>query len=381
MALCGRVVLPSCANDLPSPTLGEVYYNTTNSTIRVYGSNVWYEWESISCTNSTTIATGGTATCNGDGYVCHTFTTSDTLTLGLNTNIPCAYVYLINGGGGGGYNVGGGGGGAHVGFSIGHTVGTACAWIGPLCLGYDCASTITVEVGAAGAGGNSTSPHGGSGGFSCVSGFRIAPAPTTYLGLPVGFLRDLRSFYNCYFGGAGYGNGDGFINGQNGGGAGPSSVPPTYPNGGYGIGSGTSQNRTSAGGGNWGWDNQPTLCTNLNAPSSYVGGTGSCGYTHPDLGYVMGGGGAGSTHLGHTVFPPNPFAPPVDYRACNDARRTCVYGGGCGGRGCWPTGTGGPAICGGNASGYGNGGGGGGGGGYNGGSGTAGIVVIKYCCQ
>jgi hypothetical protein len=399
MALCGRVVFPSCANDLPSPNDGEVYYNTTNNNIRIYGGAApalgWYTWEDsedLGGAVGSIFATGGTIVNNLDGSICHVFESTGTLSWKIS-RFYCAFAW--GGGGGGGYNVGAAGGGGRA-LQIctipGNDFCKPCTWSPD---NYFCGNAPSppatsdwpVVIGAGGTGGASSPVNDGGRGFiTCIESSTAPSGGST-----------LWSTQVC--GGAGKGNGPGVANfgysvnggaaGCCGGGAG-AYKPSAYPNGGTGWEGcdNPGQCRTSGGGGNWGIEGPATptnptcrACECQNSISPTYGGMGTCSYAHPDLyGLCFGGGGAGSTHQGSRGdrHPDGTLAPLTTTVAESDARRSCVWGGGCGGAGCLPS----PSGIGGNAKGppYYGGGGGGGAWNQNGGNGSSGVVIIKYCC-
>lgn len=269
MALCGRVVFPSCANDLPSPNDGEVYYNTTNNNIRIYGGAApalgWYTWEDsedLGGAVGSIFATGGTIVNNLDGSICHVFESTGTLSWKIS-RFYCAFAW--GGGGGGGYNVGAAGGGGRA-LQIctipGNDFCKPCTWSPD---NYFCGNAPSppatsdwpVVIGAGGTGGASSPVNDGGRGFiTCIESSTAPSGGST-----------LWSTQVC--GGAGKGNGPGVANfgysvnggaaGCCGGGAG-AYKPSAYPNGGTGWEGcdNPGQCRTSGGGGNWGIEGPAT---------------------------------------------------------------------------------------------------------------------------
>ena len=386
MALCGTVIFPSCANNLPTPCVGEVYFNTTDSALKIYAgptavSPGWYEWETEG-SEPNPYASGGIEVYNGDGYVCHIFESSCTMTW---TGGRCFTAFVLGGGGGGGHSVGSGGGGGRSAhwcavpgsvdfckFLILEGQGT-CYGLGPSYVGpYN----MTITVGGGGAGGTSpsTANNGNTSNIPNLFDYASPFAPTSAVA----------DSGKCGTNGLGTSPGNGGASGccSTGGGR----TPTFYPNGGCGSPLDTPGDcRASGGGGNYGIEgpvspSNPTCrpCTCLDSCAPWAGGTGSCSacITTPSTGVDLffGGGGAGTSHFGDRA--PNCGLSPTETDASN-ARRVCVWGGGCGGVGALPNGSNG-----GNAQGSPYFGGGGGAGSYlgNGGSGSSGVVIVRYCC-
>lgn len=374
MALCGTVILPSCANDLPSPVTGEIYFNTTDSSVKVFaGPNAvapgWYAWETENV-GGLAFACGGTEFYNGDGYVCHVFETSGTICW---LQKRCYQLFMIGGGGGGGFNIGGGGGGAGA-YHYCTAPGSLCCtfiildnpFTNETCYGVNCIfsppQNNNVTVGGGGGGATSIPVSSSCGGYSAIETFNVAG-------------NILSCICTTRHGGGGVTEigccqGNGGASGCN-----PPAgfTPSLYPNGGCGSPqSCPGVLRASGGGGGWGLEGAGGRdCACLNSPAPVYGGTGTCSASSPLLpGYCFGGGGAGTSHCG--AAQPSPTI-----GSCHDARRTCVWGGGCGGCGKIPFG-----YVGGHAKGAPYYGGGGGAGSYNkaGGNGSSGVVIIRYCC-
>lgn len=425
MALCGTIALNQSASDLGTPTTGLMYWNTTNSIVRIYSGSNWNDWPEDGGFDGggSVKATGGDVVCcNGGGYVCHFFYSSGSLTLSApNTSLDDIYIFMTSGGGGGGGNAHGGGGGAGT---LTCLDGIPCCWRGPYCFtkvpnttqpNNPVVETLPVTVGGGGFGGSQNPGISGHGSASCVRIFFKAGSPNQ------------APFHCCIGGGTvcgrgctwdvaraqGYGNINTIVEGSYGvicatclggglfgnpltstynGGASESNAPTLSPNGGSG-GAGTAQDREGGGGGNYGSDDDSANCGRLNAESPYTssgpnpttyfnnGGVGACGWKHPDFPFVcIGGGGSGGSHKGNsTAYTTDP--------AEHDLQRLCSGSQGYAGKAWFPvascadrSGSNAATISSPFASGFVGGGGGAGGYNGNGGQGSSGIVVIKYKC-
>lgn len=150
------VTIPSLASDPGSPTVGQLYWNTTDSVIKYYDGN---EWKFL--TQPVFQASGHNTSSTFGAYGLLVFTASGTLTV---TNTGIVDILVVGGGGGGGGNStssGGGAGGLVWGEGLTIPVGT-----------------YPVVVGSGGSAGvgecNSGDGIGGKGGDSSIFGVTAA---------------------------------------------------------------------------------------------------------------------------------------------------------------------------------------------------------------
>jgi len=81
---------------------GEMVYDTTNKSIRIYNSSST-EWKQVEGSSSKSV-TGGTITTSGS-YTIHTFNSSDAFQVnGFTVQSPLAVEYLVFAGGAGGFD-------------------------------------------------------------------------------------------------------------------------------------------------------------------------------------------------------------------------------------------------------------------------------------
>ncbi|MCX6880145.1 MAG: autotransporter-associated beta strand repeat-containing protein, partial [Verrucomicrobia bacterium] len=250
------------------------------------------------------------------GYVVHTFTSSDTLTIPAPVS---ADVLVVAGGGGGGSFAGGGGAGGLI-YSNGFAVSVG---------------STSVTIGAGGAGGGLNAR--GSAGSNSVFGALIA-----YGG-----------------GGGGARDGSSVRNGTSGGSGGGGSPADSAPQGMGGTNSPADQGFPGGNGANWGWGGgggggAGGIGTNATANYGGAGGVGVVNAIQTGTNQYYGGGGGGGTYSGSA--------------AGVTAGSGGLGGGGAGSR--TANGTDGAP----------NTGGGGGGSEYQkiGGNGGSGIVIVRY---
>ena len=157
------LALPRSSTDPSGFQAGQIYYNTTDNTIKMYNGSSWSAVYEPPFT-----ATGGSISTSG-AYKIHTFTSSGTFTVTQGTaNIE----YLVIGGGGGGGTVssvpgGGGGAGGYRCSVVGESSGGGANAEPVVNLG---AGTYTITVGAGGTGGPSDNTTGNQGSNSSISG-------------------------------------------------------------------------------------------------------------------------------------------------------------------------------------------------------------------
>ena len=254
----GNLILNGNSLALPRSTTnpsgfqaGQMYFNTTDNTIKIYnGSN----WSAVYDPPFT--ATGGTISTSGT-YKIHTFTSSGTFTVTQGT---ATIEYLVIGGGGGGGTVstvpgGGGGAGGYRSAVVGESSGGGANAENTVDLST---GSYTITVGAGGSGGPGDNTSGNQGSNSSISGPGIS---ITSIG--------------------------------GGGGGGNQSVPTSGGSGGGG--------QESDGIGASGTSGQGYAGGNGNESGNYGGGGGGAGEAGSTDGAGHGGDGVASAITGSTI--------------------------------------------------------------------------------
>lgn len=101
-----KITPQSSAPTSPSPTAGQIYYDTEDNVAYVYNGSSWMALNAVAnATGGTT--TGNPVTISGVQYNIHTFLVDGTFT--VNASVAC-HILVVGGGGGGGMRHGGGGG-------------------------------------------------------------------------------------------------------------------------------------------------------------------------------------------------------------------------------------------------------------------------------
>lgn len=280
-ALDNAEAVTRSANAPSNPNEGDLWYDTTNKTMKHYDGANWLKM------SNKFEATGGSVTTSG-GYKIHTFTSSGTfqVTSGVQ-NVE----YLVIGGGGGGGLAGPGGGGAG---------GYRCSVSGESSGGgasAESALTVTegnysITVGAGGATAPNTSTHG-------VNGSNSVFGSITSLGGGGGGSGDgiaLPSSGGSGGGGSYFDNGASGTTGQ--GYRGGNSDRPSYSGGGGGAGApgqDITSNTSGAGGAGVTSSITGSAITRAGGGGGYSSGAGGSGGggAHGSSGQANTGGGGG----------------------------------------------------------------------------------------
>ena len=265
------VSVSSGAFTLATPS--QVYGQTAGDTISISIKNSDATPSGNAITKTVVAApSGGTATTSGS-YRIHTFTSSGTLT---NPRPNTEYLCIAGGGGGGNRHAGGGGAGGYR---------TA--------IGLNPTGSITVTVGAGGAGTAYNAGQGNDGGSSSIAAAGVTTVTSvggggggnyggSLVGRPGGSGGGGGSVSNGGSGTSGQGNDGGDGTGQN---------APDYGGGGGGGAGGAGSNGSGSAGGNGG---AGTASSITGSSVTRAGGGGGASYNNDSAGGNGGSGGGGN---------------------------------------------------------------------------------------